>query len=167
MFNIFKIKIICAITVVVLVVAIGCTKNNVEPYQEKGFDLYVGTADSSQMVPMLPVGSTGTASFFARYDRDLHIFNYYLKWQNMSAGVTRADMFFPSTSVSNGVSVRTLFSTSTPRPALLDSIHGAILGNFELTTSELADLNAGNVYYTVTTQSNTGGEIRGKILPKK
>lgn len=145
----------------------SCNKDNVKPYVEKGAIFFEGHADSSQMVPLLAVGSPGTATLTARYDNDLHLFNYSLKWQNMTSGVTRADMYFPSNSVSNGLLARTLFSSSTPRTAVVDSINGAIAGTYELTESELADLKAGKIYYTITTQTNLGGEIRGQISVKK
>lgn len=145
----------------------SCKKENVKPYIEKGAILFEGRADSSQMVPLLAVGSPGSATFTARYDNNLHILNYFLKWQNMTSGVTRADMYFPSNAVSNGLLTRTLFSSATPRTAVVDSINGAIAGTYELTESELADLKAGKIYYTITTQTNLGGEIRGQISVKK
>lgn len=144
----------------------SCKKENAEPYEDKGSVHFIGKANSLQMAPLLPVGSPGTATLTARYDNNAHIFNYFLKWQNMSAGVTRADMYFQNNAVANGLFARTLFTSATPRPAILDSISGAIYGTFEFSASELADLKAGKIYYTVTTQSNLSGEIRGQILVK-
>ena len=142
----------------------SCKKEKVVPYVEKGSMFFTGKADSLQMVPLLAVGSPGTATFTARYDNDSHIFNYFLTWQNLTPGVTRADMFFSATTVANGVLARNLFtSTTTPRTAVVDSINGAITGTNELSATELADLKAGKIYFTLTTQTNLSGEIRGQI----
>ncbi|MFT3845699.1 MAG: CHRD domain-containing protein [Lacibacter sp.] len=162
-----KIKSIYSKAVIVLLfstVLISCVKD--EPlYEDKGSVYFTSTATFDQMVPAPTTASTGTAEVLARFDNNSKVFNYWIKWKDMSSLVTKASFYFPSTTVQNGWLERNMFTASTPRP-VVDSASGYIFSNTSLSDQEVADMKAGKVYFQVVTQTNTGGEIRGYLKVK-
>jgi hypothetical protein len=141
---------------------IGCSKDEETPYKDKGYMYFGGEATFAQMKPTPAVPSTGKAIFFGRYDNNSQVFNYSVKWERMTSLVPRADLYFPSNNVQNGLAQRNIFNATPPRPET-DSATGYFWSNRPLSTTELADLKAGKVYFQLNTQNNTGGEIRGYI----
>ncbi len=155
-----------AIVAIVVLLISGCSKADLGPdYVEKGSVYFKGDGSFAQMTPVPVTPSTGVATFSGVYDNSLQILNYSLKWTGMSTGVTKADFFFPSSQVQNGLQIRNMFTTTTARP-VTDSITGVIWTVNSLSEQELADLKSGKVYYTITTSANTGGEIRGQVSVK-
>ncbi|MBC7934727.1 MAG: CHRD domain-containing protein [Rhizobacter sp.] len=161
----YSIKCTTIIALAAIIIS-SCAKTDLGPgYIEKGFVYFKGDGSYAQMTPVPVTPSIGTAVFSGTYDNSLQILNYSLKWTGMSTGVTKADFFFPSSQVQNGLQARNMFTTTTARP-VTDSITGVIWTVNSLTQQELADLKAGKVYYTITTSANTGGEIRGQVAVK-
>lgn len=140
----------------------GCKKELEADYIDKGSLAFIGNATVAQMVPAPTVPSTGTATMTARFDNNSKVFNFFLKWNNLAGLMTQANFYFPSDAVQTGVVARNIATTQT-RP-VTDSLYGQIWGNNTLTEQELSDLKAGKVYFTIGTQSNTGGEVRGQLL---
>lgn len=153
-------------TMLTVLITVGCGKADLGPdYVDKGFVYFKGDGSFAQMTPVPATVSTGTSVFSGVYDNSLQIFNFSLKWTGMSTGVTKAEFFFPSSQVQNGLQARTIFTTTTAK-AVTDSATGAIWTVNSLTPQEVSDLKAGKVFYTITTTANTGGEIRGQVTVK-
>jgi hypothetical protein len=161
-FNLAKLSLIALITATIFV---ACKKDEEAPYVDKGAFYFTGNATADQMVPAPTNPSTGTAVFFARFDNNSKVFNYSVKWTNLSGIMTSASFYFPSDATQNGVLARSIASGQTR--AVTDSLAGQIWGNNSLSDQELSDLKAGKVYYTISTQMNTGGELRGQITLNK
>ena len=149
--------------VLMMVVFNSCKKDLEADYIDKGYIEFKGNGTVDQMIPTPTTPSTGTASFYGRFDNNLRIFNYSLKWDGASSTITKADFYFPSSSVQTGFLVRNSFTST---KLATDSTSGAFWTVNSLSDEDVANLKAGNVYYIISTSLNTTGEIRGKITVK-
>lgn len=141
----------------------SCKKDLEADYVDKGYVEFMGDGSFDQMIPAPTTASTGIANFYGRFDNNLKIFNYTLKWVGVSSTVTKADFYFPSSSVQTGFLVRNSFTST---KLATDSTSGAFWTINSLSSDDVANLKAGNVYYIISTSLNTTGEIRGKIILK-
>jgi hypothetical protein len=154
----------CLVALPVLLLA-GCHKEDTSnPYTNKGYLVFTGDAGSKQMVPAVPDSLTGTAKFYGVYDMNSQVFNYKLSWYGLKGNADTANFYGPAIAGQAGVTTRNIFNLAAAavRPPT-DSITGVIWMYSKLTDAELADLKAGKWYYTISTSTIAGGEVRGQI----
>lgn len=114
-----------------------------------------GAASGAQMVPA--VSGSGTATFTGTYDPSSRVMNYTVNWTNLT-GAPTSGSFFNGASGANGTSIGS--------PWTLDNNltgTGNMTGNITLTSDQATQLTSGNMYYTMGTAANAGGEVRGQL----
>lgn len=150
---------IAALAFLSFAVLIGCKKNTDAAYDNKGYLVFTGDGSSAQMVPAGT--ATGTSKFVGVYDNNSKIFNVKLSWTGLSSTMTSASFYGPAATGQTGVATRSIATVQTK--AATDSITTVIWAYSSLSQNELNDLKNGNWYYTIFTQNNTAGEVRGQV----
>ncbi len=161
-----KNKWLLTISIVCLLVFIGCTKNDTTTaYTNYGQYVFAGNGSASQVVTTAPDTSTGTATFNAVYDANLQIFNYTFKWSGLTNVVTGINIYGPADSGQVGPVARNVATyNSTQYLPTTDSLSSAIWANSRLSNAELTALKKGQWYYAISTQGSPAtGEVRGQI----
>ncbi|MDN5286518.1 MAG: hypothetical protein JWR38_2792 [Mucilaginibacter sp.] len=138
---------------------ISCNKVSEPNYVDAGHTVFTGDGSVSQLVPAGT--SAGTARLYAVYDNNSKIFNIKLSWYGLSGTMTAANFYGPALNGQTGPVTRNIVTGQTKN--MTDSVTTVIWNNSSLSPAELDDLKNGKWYYTIITQSNTGGEIRGQI----
>lgn len=114
-----------------------------------------GNATGSQVVPA--VSGTGTATLSGTFDRSSNMLNYTLSWNGLTGPPTGGG-FYAGAAGANGTAVGTAFIYGdTPLP------NGSISGSVALTNEQGTELMSGNIYYSISTATNVGGEVRSQV----
>ena len=159
--NKFSYSIIAFIALISVILTEGCKKTTESPYVDKGYLVFTGDGSFKQMMPLVSDTLKGTAKFVGVYDNNSKNFNYKLSWSKLSTTMTTARFYGPAVVGQIGITLRDI-TTLQVRP-VTDSLTGVIWAYSKLSDIELANLKNGKWYYTISTQLNTGGEVRGQI----
>jgi hypothetical protein len=113
-----------------------------------------GNASSSQMNPTNTSTATGTLT--GTYDARTNIWQYTINWTSLTATAGLLQVYGPA---AVGVNASLLFPLSITTPG----VSGSATGSVTLTDAQETILLANNMYYTISSATYTGGEIRGQI----
>jgi hypothetical protein len=114
-----------------------------------------GNASGTQMVPS--VTGTGSATITGTYDRNTRVMTYTSNWTNLTGAPTSASFY----SGASGVAGATVGSPWTLGTGLTGT--GSFSGSTTLTADQETQLLNNGWYYTYSTVTNPGGEVRGQI----
>ena len=114
-----------------------------------------GNGSGSQMVPS--VTGTGGSTITGTYDPKTGVMNYTTNWTNMTGAPTSGG-FYSGASGTNGAAIGSPWTFGTGLTG-----NGTSSGTITLTSDQASQLINGNMYYTMGTAANTGGEVRGQI----
>lgn len=112
-------------------------------------DFFVGSANGSQEVP--PTGSNGTASAKVVINPDGSC-TVSGAFSGLTGNPVAAHIHTGAVGVSGGIVAPLTISGS------------SFSANFTPTSTQLADLRAGNLYFNVHSSTSPGGEVRGQLL---
>jgi CHRD domain len=116
--------------------------------------LMIAGAASAQMVhytaKLAGAGMKGSGDVFAMLDGKT--FTYTVNYKDLTGPAMAAH--FHDASAPGGDGPPVVPATVTPSP---------IKGTATLTDAQIADLNAGKIYFNIHTAANKGGEIRGTL----
>jgi hypothetical protein len=114
-----------------------------------------GDASGTQMVPA--VEGTGTGTFTGTYDPQTRVMTYTTNWNGLT-GAPTAGGFYGGASGVNGAAIGSAWIIPTESTET-----GTLSGTMTLSADQATQLTGGNMYYTMGTATNAGGEIRGQI----
>ena len=150
-FNRRPLQFFFAVAVVVSTVFISCDKDDDDEDQTY---TTTGNASGSQMNPSNT--STGTGTLSGRYDARTNVWQYTINWTSLSATAGLVQVYGPG---ATGVNASLLFPLSITTPG----VSGSATGSVTLTDAQETTLLGNNMYYTISSATYTGGEIRGQI----
>jgi hypothetical protein len=124
----------------------------------------IATLSGANVVPPVTTPATGMA--YILYDPNTMTLSWTVAYDGLSGPVTMAHFHGPATATQNaGIAVSLgLFEGFDPQPEDLTS---PINGSTTLTSDQASQLLAGQWYVNIHTTANSGGEIRGQVLPKQ
>jgi hypothetical protein len=114
-----------------------------------------GDANGSQMVPS--VTGTGTGTFTGTYNPETRVMNYTTNWNGLTGAPTSGG-FYGGAAGSNGSAIGSPWTIPAGSTGT-----GTMSGTMTLTADQATQLTGGNMYYTMGTDANPGGEMRGQI----
>lgn len=114
-----------------------------------------GNANGAQMVPS--VSGNGTATMTGTYDPNTRIMTYTTNWVGMSGAPTSGG-FFTGASGAVGTAITPGWTIGTDWTGT-----GTASGSVVLTADQASQLTSGNMYYSIGTATNAGGEVRGQL----
>ena len=112
---------------------------------------FQGPMNAAAEVP--PVNSSGVGTVVAVVYPSTKAMTYTVTYKDLTGPATAAHIHGPAAPGANAPVM--IPSTVTASP---------IKGGATLTAAQMADLQAGKMYYNVHTAANPGGEIRGQML---
>ncbi len=131
----------------VAILATGC--GSMRPSEK--IEIFEAMLSGAQEVP--PVNSAGSGQAELQWNRNSNVLSWKVTFTGLSGEVTGAHIHGPAPTGANaGVVI-----------PFMTGISGTITGQTNLTTQQIADLNAGRWYVNIHTAANPGGEIRGQI----
>jgi hypothetical protein len=133
----------------------SCSKDN--DNNKNSMYTVTGNASGSQVVPA--VTGNGSGTFTGTYDANSRVMNYNSTWTGLS-GNANTGGFYSGAAGSNSTMPAMYNFTLTPGTAMGA---GTAMGTMTLTQAQHDDLMAGRWYYTVGTEANPNGEVRGQI----
>jgi len=134
---------------------VSCDKNDDDDNTQKNIYSVSGNASGSQMVPS--VTGNGSATMTGTYNGNTRVLTYTTNWKDLS-GAPTAGGFYGGAAGVNGSPVGAAWNLgANPQSS------GTLSGNMTLTEAQATDLKNGNMYYTMGTATNAGGEIRGQM----
>jgi len=145
-------QLLFASLLVVSTVFISCDKND-DDTSDKTYTT-AGNASGTQMNPSNTSTATGTLS--GTYNANTNVWQYTINWTSLSATAGLVQVYGPAAA---GVNASLLFPLSITTPG----VSGSASGSVTLTDAQEAILLANNMYYTISSATYTGGEIRGQI----
>lgn len=104
--------------------------------------------------------SLGTGSFLGTYDDDTNILDFSLTFTDLVAGTTAAHLHTAAAGVNGPVAIALVGFP-------LGVTAGAYANSYVLTAAQETNLLADNIYINVHTTANSGGEIRGQLVPSE
>ena len=150
-FNRKPLRLFFSAVLIVSTVFVSCDKDDAvddEMYTTSG------NASGSQMSPSNASTATGTLS--GTYDAKINLWQYTINWTNLSATAGLLQVYGPATA---GVNASLLFPLVITTPG----VSGSASGSVTLTDQQEVILLGNNMYYTISSATYTGGEIRGQI----
>ena len=151
-FNRKPLQLFFAAALVVSTVFVSCDKDD-EDVDDQTYTT-TGNATSSQMNPTNTSTATGTLT--GSYNATTNVWQYTINWSNLTATAGLVQVYGPAAA---GVNASLLFPLAITTPG----VNGTATGSVTLTDSQEAILLANNMYYTISSATYTGGEIRGQI----
>jgi hypothetical protein len=100
--------------------------------------------------------STSTGTLAGTYNAKTNVWQYNINWSNLSTAAGLVQVYGPA---GMGVNGTLLFPLSITTPGATGSASGSIT----LTDAQETALLANNTYYTVSSTTYPGGEIRGQV----
>jgi hypothetical protein len=151
--NFFRpLQLVFAAALLVSIVFVSCTKDD-DAVDDQTYTT-TGSASGSQMSPSN--GSTGTGTLSGSYDARTNIWQYTINWTSLTATAGLVQVYGPATA---GVNASLLFPLAITTPG----VSGSATGSVTLSDAQETILLANNMYYTISSATYTGGEIRGQI----
>jgi hypothetical protein len=117
-----------------------------------------GNATGKDVVPA--VTGTGTATINGTYDPSTGVLTYTTNWKDLSGAPINGGFYLGAP----GAAGTPLGDPWTLGTDLKNT--GSYAGTIKLTPEQAKQLTSGQLYYTLGTQTNAGGEIRGQISAK-
>lgn len=114
-----------------------------------------GDASGSQVVP--GVTGDGTGTFTGTYNPQTRQMTYTTTWSNLSGAPTSGGLYSGAKGAA-GTAVGDPWTMGADWTGT-----GTYSGTTTLTQEQANSLTSGNMYYSMGTAANTGGEIRGQI----
>lgn len=151
-FNRKPLQLLLGAALVVSTVFVSCDKED-DNVNEQTYSTS-GDASSSQMSPTNTSTATGTLS--GTYNTRTNVWQYTINWNNLSTAAGLVQVYGPA---SAGTNASLLFPLSITTPG----VTGSATGSVTLTDAQETILLANNMYYTISSSTYTGGEIRGQI----
>ena len=133
---------------------VSCDKDDDDDTQDNMYTIS-GAASGSQMVPS--VTGNGSATITGTYNGNTRVLNYTTNWKDLSGSPTVGGFYGGAAGV-NGNAVGANWNLGANPQA-----SGTLSGNMTLTEAQATDLRNGNMYYTMGTAMNAGGEVRGQM----
>lgn len=150
-FNRKPLQLFLTVVLVVSTVFVSCDKD--DDVDDQMYST-TGNASGSQMNPSNASPATGTLS--GTYDAKINLWQYTINWTNLSATAGLLQVYGPATA---GVNASLLFPLVITTPGM----GGSATGSVTLTDQQEVILLGNNMYYTISSATYTGGEIRGQI----
>ena len=132
----------------------SCDKKKDTP-ANNGMYTISGNGSGSQMVPA--VAGNGSSTMTGTYNPTTRVLNYTTNWSNLTGAPTSGG-FYTGASGVNGTSFGSPWTFGSDATGT-----GNVSGTATLTTDQANQLTSGNMYYTMGTAANTGGEVRGQM----
>jgi hypothetical protein len=145
-------QLLIGAALVVSTVFVSCDKND-DDANDQTYTT-AGNASSSQVSPSNTSTATGTLS--GTYNARTNVWQYTINWTNLTATAGLVQVYGPAAA---GVNASLLFPLSITTPG----VSGSATGSVTLTDAQETILLANNMYYTISSATYTGGEIRGQI----
>lgn len=121
---------------------------------EDRFRSYTATLSGDQEVPPVDTEATGTGSF--TLDVDARVMVVAVSFSGLSGPITAAHFHVAPPGASGGVIIDLTEDFA-------GDDDGFVQGAVTFTAAQIADLDAGNVYINLHTETNPDGEIRGQL----
>lgn len=150
-FNRRPLQLFLTLALIVSTVFVSCDKD--DDVEDQTYTT-AGNASGSQMNPSNTSTATGTLS--GTYDARTNVWQYTINWTNLSATAGLLQVYGPATA---GVNASLLFPLAITTPGM----GGSATGSVTLTDQQEVILLGNNMYYTISSATYTGGEIRGQI----
>lgn len=158
----FKGFVVPVLSVMVVMIWMGCKKEYHETFVDLGVQVYTGTATAAQAIPAKP--GNGTATISAYFDANNRVFNYTVNWSKLDSTATSVSFYGPYSTSQPYVLLRTPTTFGTPLPTgNAGSTSYAIFQLNALTDFDLNNLRNGLWYFVVNTTASPAGAVRGKI----
>lgn len=132
----------------------GCSKDDDDNRAGVNYTIS-GNASGSQMVPS--VAGNGTGNITGTYNSSTGVMNYTTTWNGLS-GAPNSGGFYTGASGTSGVAMGSPWTWGTGLTGT-----GTTSGSVTLSSAQASQLTSGNMYYSMGTASNTGGEVRGQM----
>lgn len=132
----------------------GCKKDKNDEPDNRPYTL-TGNATGAQMVPV--VEGDGTGTFTGTYDPATRKMSYTTTWNGLTGAPTSGG-FYTGAKGAAGTAAGDPWTMGTDWTGT-----GSTTGTMTLTPEQANDLINGNMYYSMGTAANSGGEIRGQI----
>jgi len=113
-----------------------------------------GNSSGSQMSPS--TNSTATGTMTGAYNARTNVLNYNIGWTGLTTAAGLVQVYGGASSGANGT---LLFPLAITTPG----VTGTASGSVTLTDAQETNLLAGTTYYTISSTTFPGGEIRGQI----
>jgi hypothetical protein len=146
-------RAVMACTVIVVMTFTSCSKDD-DAVPQTTYTIS-GNASGSQMVPS--VAGNGGATISGTYNPATGVMNYTTNWNGMSGAPTSAG-FYGGASGTNGTAIGSPWTMGTGWTGT-----GSTTGTMTLNSEQSSQMLNGNMYYTMGTAANTGGELRGQM----
>jgi len=146
-------RLLFSVALLVSTVFISCSKDDDDNNTDKTYTT-TGNSTSSQMNPSNTSTATGTLT--GTYNANTNVWQYTINWTNLSTTAGLVQVYGPAAA---GVNASLLFPLSITTPG----VNGTASGSVTLTDAQETILLANNMYYTISSATYTGGEIRGQI----
>ena len=114
-----------------------------------------GNSTGSQMNPSTT--STASGSFAGTYNARTNVLNYNIGWTGLTTSAGLVQVYGGAAAGANGT---LLFPVAITTPGTT----GTASGSITLTDAQETNLLAGTTYYTISSTTYPGGEIRGQIV---
>jgi len=153
LFNRRPLQFFLSAVLVVSTLFVSCDKEEDDNMNDQTYST-AGNANGTQMNPSNASTSTGTLA--GTYNAKTNVWQYNINWSNLSTAAGLVQVYGPA---GMGVNGTLLFPLSITTPGATGSASGSIT----LTDAQETALLANNTYYTVSSTTYPGGEIRGQV----
>lgn len=131
---------------------VSCDKNDDDNMNDQTYTVS-GNSSGTQMNPSNTSTASGTMT--GTYNARTNVLNYNIGWNTLTTAAGLVQVY----SGASGVNGTLLFPISITTPGTT----GTASGSVTLTDSQETEFLAGNTYYTISSTTYPGGEIRGQI----
>jgi hypothetical protein len=134
----------------------SCDKDDDDNNNQKNQPYTIsGNSSGAQMVPS--VAGNGSGTFNGTYNPSTGVMTYTTNWNNLTGAPTSGG-FYSGASGTNGTAVGSPWTMQSDWTGT-----GSTTGSMNLTPAQANDMMNGNMYYSMGTAANSGGEIRGQM----
>jgi len=145
-------KLLIGAALIVSTVFVSCDKND-DDVNDQTYTT-AGNASGTQMNPSNTSTASGTLT--GTYNANTNVWQYTISWSNLTTTAGLVQVYGPA---AVGVNASLLFPLSITTPGVSGSANGSVT----LTDAQEAILLANNMYYTISSATYAGGEIRGQV----
>ena len=151
-FNRNPLQLLIGAALIVSTVFVSCDKND-DDVNDQTYTT-AGNASGTQMNPSN--ASTASGTLTGTYNANTNVWQYTISWSNLTTTAGLVQVYGPA---AVGVNASLLFPLSITTPGVSGSANGSVT----LTDAQEAILLANNMYYTISSATYAGGEIRGQV----
>jgi hypothetical protein len=148
-----SIQVLFGAALVLSTIFVSCDKDD-DDLDDQTYSVS-GNASGSQMNPSNTSTATGTLS--GTYNARTNVLNYNIGWNTLTTAAGLVQVYGGAAAGANGT---LLFPVAITTPGTT----GTASGSITLTDAQESNLLAGTTYYTISSTTYPGGEIRGQIV---